>query len=217
MSNDEAVRFTAARLAMVTRQLAARDITDKSVLDAMGGVKRHLFVPPEVRSGAYADHPVPIGHNQTISQPYIVALMTQLVTPKKSMRALDVGTGSGYQAAVLAKLVSQVYSIEIVCPLADNAGSLLKRLGYQNVTVKCGDGYKGWKEHAPFDIIIVAAAPSHIPQPLIEQLAPGGKLVIPVGVGLQELKVVTKGADGSHTTRSNSPVRFVPMTGPSVE
>ena len=200
------------RSAMVTAQLAGRDITDERVLDAMRKVKRHLFVPEELRKRAYADSPLPIGHGQTISQPYIVALMTQLGRPAKTARVLDVGTGSGYQAAVLAELVEHVDSVEIICPLADAARERLKSLGYDNVEVRCGDGYGGWPEHAPFDVIIVAAAPEQVPQPLIDQLAAGGRLVIPVGKYLQELVVIEKQADGRVVRRSVAPVAFVPMT-----
>lgn len=201
------------RRRMVEDQLSARDITDRRVLDVMGRIPRHRFVPEGFFDMAYADRPLPIGNGQTISQPYIVALMTQLAEPKANSRALDVGTGSGYQAAVLSGLVERVYSIEIVCELADQARDRLAALGYKNVEVRCGDGYQGWKEHAPFDVIIVAAAPDHIPQPLIDQLAVGGRLVIPVGSYWQNLVVVEKQADGSVERRSIAPVAFVPMTG----
>ncbi len=211
-------RATQMRLQMVERQLRSRDITNRRVLGVMGRVPRHRFVPEALRHQAYADHPLPIGHRQTISQPYIVALMTQLAQPKANSRALDVGTGSGYQAAVLAKLVKTVYSIEIVRPLADEAGSRLKSLGYDNVEVRCGDGYRGWPEHAPFDVMIVAAAPDHVPGPLVEQLAPGGRLVIPVGSAgkyfrSQSLLVIEKQADGSIRKQNVASVAFVPMTG----
>ncbi len=201
------------RLRMVERQLRGRDITDRRVLDAMSRVPRHRFVPEAVIDDAYTDRPLPIGQGQTISQPYIVALMTQLARTRPNARALDVGTGSGYQAAVLAELVERVYSIEIVRSLADSARARLKSLEYDNIQVRFGDGYGGWPEHAPFDVIIVAAAPDHIPQPLIEQLAPGGRLVIPVGTYSQNLMVVEKQPDGSIRKRSVAPVRFVPMTG----
>ncbi len=211
---DDPVEREAAiqRFAMVQKQLVGREITDERVLNAMRRVKRHLLVPEKYRNSAYLDSPLPIGHGQTISQPYIVALMTQLAQPDKNARVLDVGTGSGYQAAVLAELVPQVYSIEIICPLADSARERLEFLSYDNVEVRCGDGYEGWPEHAPFDVIIVAAAPDHIPQPLIDQLAPGGHLVIPVGRFFQELLVIEKQKDGSVTKRSVAPVAFVPMT-----
>lgn len=211
---DDPLESQAARkrLAMVKQQLVGRDITDERVLKAMRRVRRHLFVPEDLRDLAYSDRPLPIGQDQTISQPYIVALMTQLGEIGKSARVLDVGTGSGYQAAVLAELVQQVYSIEILCPLADSARRRLDALGYENVEVRCGDGYAGWSEHAPFDVIIVAAAPEHVPQPLIDQLAPGGRLVIPVGKFYQELIVIQKQHDGSVNRRSVAPVAFVPMT-----
>ena len=209
--------YSADRAQMVDTQLAARDINDDKVLEAMRKVPRHKFVPPELHWAAYADRPLPIGHDQTISQPYIVALMTQLVEPAKHKRALDIGTGSGYQAAILAELVSTVHSIEIVEPLATEAAARLQTLGYDNVTVRHGDGYRGWEEHAPFDIIIVAAAPNHIPQPLVEQLAPGGKMVIPVGQYVQSLMLIEKNADGTINQRNVAPVTFVPMTGDARE
>lgn len=202
-----------ARKLMVDRHLAARDITDRAVLDAMATVPRDRFVPDADQARAYADHPLPIGHGQTISQPYIVALMTQLARARPGMKALDVGTGSGYQAAVLSRIVDQVYGIEIVCPLADRAAKILADLDYGNVTVRCGDGYRGWPEHAPFDLIILAAAPDRIPPALIEQLKPGGRLVLPVGVGVQQLRVVVREADGTHRVEDHGAVRFVPMTG----
>ncbi|NMC19729.1 MAG: protein-L-isoaspartate(D-aspartate) O-methyltransferase [Thermogutta sp.] len=205
--------FLAARRRMVEEQLAARDIRDPRVLEAMLRVPRHRFVPENVLHEAYDDHPLPIGHGQTISQPYIVALMTQLAAPRPESRALDVGTGSGYQAAVLAELCREVYSIEILEPLAVEAAERLKQLGYKNVTVRAGDGYQGWPEKAPFDLIIVAAAPDHVPQPLIDQLAPGGRLVIPVGEARQELLLIVKGEDGVIRRESVAPVMFVPMTG----
>jgi protein-L-isoaspartate(D-aspartate) O-methyltransferase len=205
--------FDRQRAEMVAQQLAARDITDRQVLEAMGRVPRHEFVPAPMRPLAYADSPLPIGHGQTISQPYIVALMTQLTAPRPAHKALDIGTGSGYQAAVLAELVQDVYSIEIIEPLANEARQRLQSLGYKNIHVRCGDGYRGWPDEAPFDIIIVAAAPDHVPEPLIEQLAPGGKLVIPVGDQWQDLLVVEKADDGTVTRRQVAPVAFVPMTG----
>ena len=207
--------YAPQRVRMVEEQLRRRDITDPRVLDVMRRVPRHLFVPESERRLAYADGPLPIGYDQTISQPYIVALMTELAHPRPDARALDIGTGSGYQAAVLAELVQEVYSIEILCPLADEARVRLDRLGYRNIEVRCGDGYRGWPEHAPFDVIILAAAPDHIPQPLIDQLAPGGHLVLPVGEYDQELVDVEKRADGTVIKRNVIPVRFVPMTGES--
>ncbi len=203
------------RSLMVRQQLQERDIDDPRVLEAMEKVPRHELVPKENRASAYADRPLPIGHGQTISQPYIVALMTQLARPKPEDKALDVGTGSGYQAAVLAELVDQVYSVEIIKPLADQARDRLQKLGYQNVQVRHGDGYRGWEQHSPFDIIIVAAAPEEIPGPLIDQLAPGGRLVLPVGgvFQTQELILIEKQPDGSIQRKSVAPVSFVPMTG----
>ncbi len=209
--------YAAGRARMVAEQLKSRDITDARVLAVMGRIPRHLFVPEASRDRAYSDGPLPIGYDQTISQPYIVALMTELARPQPAARALDIGTGSGYQAAVLAELVREVYSIEILCPLADQARARLAALGYTNITVRCGDGYRGWVEHAPFDVIILAAAPDHIPRPLIEQLAPGGRLVLPVGGNDQELVVVEKQLDGTIRQRGVLPVIFVPMTGESQE
>ncbi len=209
----EEERYRERRDKMIALQLKARDISNRRVLDAMSRVARHKFVPAPQRRLAYIDSPLPIGHEQTISQPYIVALMTQLVDPKPESIALDIGTGSGYQAAVLAELVKTVYSIEIVEPLAREARQRLQSLGYENIHVRHGDGYRGWPEKAPFDIIIVAAAPDHVPQPLVDQLAPGGTLVIPVGKFYQELKVIQKTEDGQIVERSEAPVSFVPMTG----
>lgn len=203
-----------ARESMVAYQLAARDIADKRVLEAMTEVPRHLFVPESMRALAYQDSPLPIGLNQTISQPYIVALMTQLAEPKENDKALEVGTGSGYQAAVLSRLVESVYSIEIVAELAERAKSVLNGLGYANVVVQQGDGYKGWPEEAPFDIVLVTAAAKVIPEPLIEQLAEGGRLIMPVGetAGVQVLTRLTK-KNGSIQKEEILGVRFVPMTG----
>ncbi len=210
---DQIDSYSDDRQQMVARQLAARDITDQRVLDAMERVPRHQFVPTALRHRAYQDSPLPIGSGQTISQPYIVALMTQLVDPQPHHKALDVGTGSGYQAAILAELVKHVYSIEIVESLANDARKRLQSLEYQNITVRHGDGYHGWKSEAPFDIIIVAAAPDEIPQALIDQLAPGGKLVIPIGTRFQNLLLVEKDLDGNVTDQNIAPVAFVPMTG----
>ncbi len=209
--------FAQARRRMVERDLAGRDITNKKVLQVMGRIPRHEFVRESLRPAAYADRPLPIGHEQTISQPYIVALMTQLARPTANSRALDIGTGSGYQAAVLGAICKQVYSIEIVKPLADEAARRLRRLGYKNVTVRAGDGYRGWPQKAPFDLILVAAAPDHVPQPLVEQLAPGGRLVIPVGRFFQQLLVIEKDQDGKIHQRKVLPVRFVPMTGEALK
>jgi protein-L-isoaspartate(D-aspartate) O-methyltransferase len=205
--------FAAVREQMVSRHLTSRDIDNRRVLEAMQRIPRHEFVPQRWQRYAYADSPLPIGNEQTISQPYIVALMTQLVDPQPEHKALDVGTGSGYQAAVLSELVKEVFSIEIVEPLANQARQRLKSLGYENVQVRHGDGYRGWPSEAPFDVIIVAAAPDHIPPALIDQLAIGGKLVIPVGDRNQTLKVVQKKRDGSIVESDVIPVRFVPMTG----
>jgi protein-L-isoaspartate(D-aspartate) O-methyltransferase len=198
---------------MVQEQIAARGVRDARVLDAMRTVPRHEFVPADRRDHAYADTPLPIGQGQTISQPYIVALMTELARPRAGDRALEVGTGSGYQAAVLAQLVSQVYSIELVRELADTARLRLDRLGYRNIQVRSGDGYRGWPEQAPFDIVIVTAAPDHIPQPLLDQLKPGGRMVIPVGPAgaVQELQLIDKDANGQLNTIRVTPVQFVPL------
>ena len=209
----EPEKFKEARRRMVERQLRSRDITDVKVLEVMGRVPRHEFVPDDLDHQAYDDHPLPIGHGQTISQPYIVALMTQLARPRPDAKALDIGTGSGYQAAILAELCKEVYSIEIVEPLANEARRRLERLGYKNITVRAGDGYRGWPEHAPFDLIIVAAAPDHVPQPLVDQLALGGRLVLPVGSYPQDLVVIEKKKDGQVERKSVAPVMFVPMTG----
>ena len=205
-----------ARAQMVELQLSARGIRDGRVLQAFQHVERHRFVPTEHLSLAYGDHPLPIGHDQTISQPYIVALMTELAAVDSTDKVLEVGTGSGYQAAILSLLASQVYTIEILKPLAETARTRLNRLGYSNVTVRAGDGFRGWKEEAPFDAIIVTAAPAEIPQPLIEQLADGGRLVIPVGDEWQELILLTRDGDCIERT-SIAPVRFVPMTGEASE
>ncbi|HHJ39643.1 MAG: protein-L-isoaspartate O-methyltransferase [Methylothermaceae bacteria B42] len=185
------------------------------VLKVIAAVPRHEFVPKEYRASAYENRPLPIGYGQTISQPYIVALMTELLEPKPDHIVLEVGTGSGYQAAVLARLVKHVYTIEIIEPLAKQAKERLKRLGYDNVTAKVGDGYYGWKAHAPFDGIIVTAAASHIPPPLVKQLKPGGRMVIPVGGRFltQYLMLVEKDANGKVHTRQLLPVSFVPLTG----
>ncbi len=217
IQNEADSGFAQARRRMVQRDLRGRDIDDPRVLEVMARIPRHLYVPEATRETAYADHPLPIGEDQTISQPYIVALMTQLAQPKKTSRTLDIGTGSGYQAAVLGELCKEVYSIEIVKPLAQQAKKRLADFGYQNITVHHGDGYQGWKEESPFDVIIVAAAPDHVPQPLIDQLAPGGKLVIPVGRYYQELLLIEKKKDGTVQTKSVIPVRFVPMTGKAQE
>lgn len=190
-------------------------VTEEAVLAVMGKVPRHHFVPPGQRNRAYQDRPLPIGHGQTISQPYIVALMTQLASVEPGMRVLEVGTGSGYQAAVLAELTDEVYTIEIIEPLARQSAALFEELGYDNITAREGDGYYGWEEHAPFDRIVVTAAAEHIPPPLVEQLKPGGHMVIPVGPrwGSQQLLQVFKEEGNKVRTRILLPVRFVPLTG----
>ena len=198
---------------MVQQQLMARGINDARVLAAMAKVPREEFVPPETRAASYEDGPLPIGHGQTISQPYIVAFMTEQLRPKASDRVLEIGTGSGYQAAILAGLVKDVYTIEIIEALAKDAEATLQRLGYKNVHVRVGDGYRGWPEHAPFDAITVTCAPDHVPQPLIDQLKEGGRMIIPVGgFGNQELYLLEK-KNGQLQRRSVLPVRFVPMAG----
>ncbi len=199
------------RLTMVREQIEARGIKNKAVLESMRNIPRHLFIPENFRQEAYEDEPVPIGYGQTISQPYIVALMTELLELNSDSKVLEIGTGSGYQAAILSTLADSVFSIEIIPELAAAADSILKELNYK-VEVKCGDGYRGWPEHAPFDAIIVTAAPEKIPQPLIEQLAENGRLVIPVGSYYQELKLIRK-VDGKLIETNIAPVRFVPMTG----
>jgi protein-L-isoaspartate(D-aspartate) O-methyltransferase len=200
------------RKRMVDRQIAGRGISNERVLEAMRKVPRHLFVPEAVRDRAYEDQPLPIGKGQTISQPYMVAAMTELLDPQPTDVILEVGTGSGYQAAVLSELVTRVYSIEIVPELADTARLALESAGYKNVVVIAGDGYRGLPEHAPFDGIVVTAAPGEIPKPLIEQLKLGGKLVIPVGEVDQWLEVLERNDEGVER-KALFPVRFVPMTG----
>ncbi|HYX24759.1 MAG TPA: protein-L-isoaspartate(D-aspartate) O-methyltransferase [Thermoanaerobaculia bacterium] len=202
-----------ARRRMVVEQIRARGITDPAVLAAMAAVPRHLFVPESERREAYDDRPLPIGDGQTISQPYMVALMTSLLGLQPGQRVLEVGTGSGYQAAVLSRLAGDVYTIEILAPLGRRAQSTLKDLGYRNVHVRIGDGYQGWPNAAPFDAVIVTAAPPSIPVPLLSQLKTGGKMVIPVGHTFQDLLVLTKRADGGFDTAKKMPVLFVPMTG----
>ena len=197
---------------MVERQLRSRGIDDPRTLRAIVKVPREKFVPNELRNRAYDDRPLPIGYGQTISQPFIVALMTQRLQPKASDRVLEIGTGSGYQAAILSELAGQVYTIEIVRPLAQRAEGLLRELGYNNVHVKAGDGYKGWPEHAPFDRIIVTAAPDHVPEPLVEQVKEGGRMVIPIGKpGAQMLYLLEK-RGGKIKQKAVSPVKFVPFT-----
>jgi protein-L-isoaspartate(D-aspartate) O-methyltransferase len=204
--------WAAERSQMVDEQLRARDISSPRVLDAMRRVPRHLFVPGSARADAYRDGPLPIGHGQTISQPYIVAFMTQALEIAPHHRVLEIGTGSGYQAAVLSVLADDVYSLEIIEPLADRARATLTRLGYANVHVRAGNGYLGWPEHAPFDRIIVTAAPEEVPPALVEQLKVDGLMAVPVGSVLQELRILQRTARGTETLRT-LPVRFVPMTG----
>jgi len=198
-----------------TRNYIGKSKLDERVMRVMGTVGRHRFVPPGMQSSAYENRPLPIGYGQTISQPYIVALMTDLLEPDATDVVLEVGTGSAYQAAVLSRLVSRVYSIEIIPQLAKSATKRLQRLGFENVEVKNADGYYGWKEHAPFDAIIVTAAASHIPPPLVQQLKPGGIMIIPVGTVFQtqQLTLVKKNLDGELTTKQVLPVMFVPFTG----
>ena len=198
------------RARMVDEQLRARDIRNPRVLDAMRAVPRHLFVPDAQRPEAYGDFPLPIGHGQTISQPYIVAFMTESLDVGAGDRVLEIGTGSGYQAAVLSSLASEVFTIEIVAPLADRARNTLAALGYSNVYVRTGNGYLGWPEHAPYDRIMVTAAPDHVPAALLQQLKIGGLMAIPVGTSDQELKILRRTATGTETLRT-LPVRFVPM------
>ena len=202
----------AARERMVEEQIVARGVSDPRVLRAMRAVPRHEFVPMDARADAYQDRPLPIGHGQTISQPYIVALMTDLAAVRPGDRVLEIGTGSGYQAAVLAEMGAQVYGIEIVEPLATRARETLRRLGYDRVQVRHGDGHRGWPEAAPFAAIVVTAAPPAVPPALVEQLAPGGRLVIPVGERDQELQLLVRTPSGLETRRI-VPVRFVPMVG----
>jgi protein-L-isoaspartate(D-aspartate) O-methyltransferase len=209
------VDFAAARRKMVEEQIAASDrgITNRKVLDVMGSVPRHEFVPESERNFAYRDEPLPIGYGQTISQPSLVAFMTDKLDLKPTDCVLEIGTGSGYQAAILSQLAAHVYTIEIIEPLARRAMADLKRLGYNNVEVLIGDGYKGWPEHAPFDAVIVTCAPDRVPQPLVDQLRDGGRMVIPVGAaGNQSLYLLEKHGE-SVVQQSILPVRFVPMTG----
>ena len=197
---------------MVERQLRDRGIADEAVLAAIAAVPRHRFVPAELAPDAYDDRPLPIGYSQTISQPYVVAFMTEAAAVRPESRVLEIGTGSGYQAAVLAEIANRVYTIEIVPELAERSGALLADLGYDNIEARAGDGYRGWPDEAPFDAIVVTAAPNHVPPTLVEQLAVGARLVIPVGNFFQDILIVTKTETGT-TTESVLPVRFVPMTG----
>ena len=202
------------RQSMVARQVAARGVRDARVLEAMRNVPRHWFVPARLTAMAYQDRPLPIGHDQTISQPYIVALMTELLKLKPGAKVLEIGTGSGYQAAVLSELTDQVYTIEIIKPLAERTTKLFREKGYDSIHVRIGDGYRGWPTAAPFDAIIVTCAPEAPPAALVEQLADGGRMCIPVGgPGRQELILLTKRPDGSLDRKHIVPVAFVPMTG----
>lgn len=212
VSTTDEQQFLRLREQMVREQLQARDVKDPAVLAAMRKVERHRFVPGNLVDSAYEDNPLPLTLGQTISQPYIVGYMTQALDLHGGERVLEIGTGSGYQAAVLAELVSEVYTIEILPELAAHARSTLDALGYKNIQIRCADGYLGWPEAAPFDRIIVTAAPDHIPQPLIDQLKPGGKMIIPVGRMDQELVLLEK-SDRGISRRTTIPVRFVPMTG----
>jgi protein-L-isoaspartate(D-aspartate) O-methyltransferase len=222
LSSAEGQDFAAQRAGMVaevdamyaeTRSETGLAAMSPAVRKAMGKVERHRLVPPGEASRAYRNHPLPIGSGQTISQPYIVALSTDLLNPKPTDLILEVGTGSGYQAAVLAEIVSRVYSIEIIEPLGKAAAKRLQELGYGNIEVRIGDGYKGWPEKAPFDAIVVTAAAPRVPQALVEQLKPGGRMVIPVGGegGTQYLKLLTKRTDGGYDEKRVLPVRFVPL------
>ena len=208
----QADKYESIRLRMVKTQIQDRGISNIAVLNAMRKVPRHLFVPGEYEDEAYNDYPLPIGYGQTISQPYIVAYMTDVLKPGSKMKALEIGTGSGYQAAVLAEIVEKVYTIEIVPELVKESTERLKKLGYNNIICKYGDGYRGWPEYAPFDLIIVTAAAVKIPEPLIDQLAENGRLVIPIGApsAVQELQMVTK-KKGKTETKRLTYVRFVPF------
>ena len=210
--DGEDAALVRAREEMVATQIASRGVRDAKTLAAMRSVPRHEFVPAASRREAYDDHPVPIGHGQTISQPYIVGFMTEALLLRGGERVLEVGTGSGYQAAVLSRIAAQVFSIEIVAPLAEESADRLRRLGYGNVHVRAGDGYQGWPEEAPFDAVIVTAAAPRIPEPLKRQLREGGRLIAPVGEDAQELVLVTRRGE-SFDERRVLPVRFVPMTG----
>jgi len=203
---------SAERKRMVESQLVQRGVSDRRVLAAMERVPRHRFVPEDVRPYAYEDRPLPIGHGQTISQPFVVGFMTQALELEGDERVLEIGSGSGYQAAVLAELVREVWTIEILEPLAERARAVLVELGHESVRVRCGDGYLGWPEHAPFDAILVTAAPDHVPQPLLDQLAVGGRMILPVGDSKQELVLIRRTASG-YEREDVLPVRFVPMTG----
>jgi len=204
--------FDLQRQTMIEKQIKARGIQDTQVLQAFSDVPRHRFVPPAMREYAYNDRPVPIGQDQTISQPYIVALMTEALKLKGDERVLEIGTGSGYQAAILSRIVKHVYTIEIIASLAERAGRLFETLEYKNITTRHGDGFIGWEEEAPFDAIIITAAPPHIPEFWIDQLKEGGRMILPVGELYQELVLIEKKV-GQVERKRLIPVRFVPMTG----
>ncbi len=214
-SKEDSEQFVQARQEMVRSQLVTRGIDDQATLRAMETVPRHLFVPDRYRANAYQDGPLPIGYGQTISQPYMVAFMTEIIGPHPGQRILEIGTGSGYQAAVLAETGARVFTIEIIPELAKRAQAILEQQNYLHIRSKTGDGYYGWPEQAPFDAIVVTAAASHVPPPLVKQLKPGGKMVTPVGSRflVQQLVVVEKDMQGKVTTRQLLPVRFVPLTG----
>jgi protein-L-isoaspartate(D-aspartate) O-methyltransferase len=198
---------------MVDQQIAARGITDPATLAALRTVPRHEFLPLRLRSEAYADYPLPIGHGQTISQPYIVAFMTDAIRPQPGEKILEIGAGSGYQAAILAAMGANVFTVEIVEPLAELSRQTLERLGYDNAQVLHADGFRGWPEHAPYDAIIVTCAPDQIPAPLVDQLREGGRMIIPVGTGMNQELVLLQKKNGQIEKQSILPVRFVPMTG----
>ena len=212
-SEKEEKEYAFLRHAMVKNQIENRGISNPRVLEAMKKVPRHRFVPKNYRHLSYNDYPLPIGEDQTISQPYIVALMTEILNPDEKQTVLEIGTGSGYQAAILAELYNQVYSIEIIDSLGKQSRKRLAELDYRNVHVKIGDGYQGWKEYSPFDAIIVTCAPSHIPEPLKEQLAEGGKMIIPVGKAHDQKLILLIKEKGKINQKEVIPVRFVPMMG----
>jgi protein-L-isoaspartate(D-aspartate) O-methyltransferase len=213
-ARDKMVKEIEADVRLTSRQIDKKEL-DPRVMTVMGKVPRHKFVPLLSRAYAYENRPLPIGHGQTISQPYIVALMTDLLRPEQQHKILEIGTGSGYQAAILAELVNEIYTIEIIKPLGEQAKKRIKQLEYNNVEVRIGDGYYGWEEHGPFDGIVVTAAASHIPPPLVKQLKPGGRMIIPVGSHfmVQQLVLVEKDSANKITTRQILPVMFVPLTG----
>jgi len=204
-------QFRQKRIDMVKNQIEARGVSDKNVLTAMRKVERHHFVPEQYRQYAYADHPLPIGEGQTISQPYIVALMTEMASIKTQDKVLEIGTGSGYQAAILAELCDSVFTVEINRKLSEKAGKILTQLGYKNIFFKTGDGFQGWQAHFPYDVILVTCAPSEVPEALIDQLKEGGRLVIPVGPLIRQNLLLFRKCDGKLVSETAIPVRFVPM------